>query len=138
MVQQDALGMTALLAGMRDSPAVPDGWDMVLNLSESAVQSLVRSDWDGASRTAEDRALLWVAPAEETGVHDVIEVKTDLPPPTVRLNLEDQAVQVSFAVESGTLQFGKAPAGLAARLRDARSSDDSGDVSAERESARNR
>lgn len=129
MVQQDALGMTALLGAMRDSPSVPDGWDLVLNLSESAVQALVRSDWEGASRTAEDRALLWVAPAEENGVHDVIEVKTDLPPPVVRLNIEDQAVHVTFAVESGTLQFGKAPAGLAARLRDAGSSDEDGDVS---------
>jgi hypothetical protein len=129
MVQQDALGMTALLAGMQDSPAVPDGWDMVLNLSQSAVQSLVRSNWDGTLRTDEDRPLLWVAPADVDGQHDVIEVKTDLPLPVVSLNVADQAMDVTFAIESGTLQFGKAPAGLVARLRDARSVQESGDVS---------
>ncbi|HVQ08896.1 MAG TPA: hypothetical protein VMS43_10735 [Allosphingosinicella sp.] len=129
MVQQDSPGMTALVVGMQDRPAVPDGWDMVLNLSQSAVQSLVRSNWDGASPTDEGRSLLWVAPAQVDGQHDVIEVRTELPLPAVSLSLADQAVHLAFPIENGTLQLGKAPAKLASRLRDAGSVKESDEVS---------
>lgn len=128
MVQRDSLGMTALLAGMRDSPAVPDGWDAVLNLSQSAVQALVLSDWTGAQGTAEDRSLLWVGPADVEGQHDLIEVKTDLPPPVVSLNVSGQSVDLNFAIDSGTMQLAKAPAGLVARLRGSQSNIESEDV----------
>jgi hypothetical protein len=129
MSQQDSPGMAALLVAMRDSPSVPDGWDAVLSLSRSAVQSLVRSNWDGASRTDQDRSLLWVAPAQVNGQHDVIEVKTDLPPPAVSLSVTGQAVHVDFGIDSGTIQFGKASAALVSRLRDTRSIVASGQVS---------
>ena len=129
MVQQDALDMVALLVGMQESPSVPDGWDAVLNLSQSAVQSLVLSDWNGASLTDNNRSLLWVAPTEVNGLHEVIEVKADLPLPAVDLSMADQTVHLRFVIESGTVQFGKVAAGLVSRLRDARSTGEGGDVS---------
>jgi hypothetical protein len=128
MSQQDSPGMAALLVAMQHSPSVPDGWDVVLNLSQSAVQSLVRSTWDGASRTDRDRSLLWVAPAEVNGQRDVMELKTDLPPPEVSLSVTGQAAHVNFGIDSGTLRFGQASAELLLRLPDTRSFVESGQV----------
>jgi hypothetical protein len=121
MVQRDTLGMKALLVGMQDSPTVPDGWDAVLNLSQSAVESLVRSNWDGASGIAGNRSLLWVGPADVDGQHDLITVKTDLPLPAIGLNVAEQAVEVSFAIDCGTMLVARAPAELVSRLGDAAS-----------------
>lgn len=121
MVQRDSLELKALLVGMKDCPAVPEGWDAVLNLSPSAVQSLVRSDWNSMTLTDEDRPLLWMSPAAVNGQHDLIDVNTDLPLPTIGLNLAKQAVDVSFAIDNGTLRTAKAPAELVSRLGDARS-----------------
>lgn len=128
MVQRDSLGMTALLVGMQDRASVPDGWDVVLNLSQSAVQSLVLSDWDGAPQAGEERPLLWVGPADVDGQHDVISVNTDLPVPAVSLNLAEQSVEVSFAIDSGTMLVARAPAELVSRCSDPRSVGDSGEV----------
>jgi len=128
MVQQDALGMTALLVAMRDGPSVPDGWDAVLNLSRSAVQALVHHNWNAGLVTERERSLLWVAPDEADGLHDVIEVKTELLSPVVSLSVADQAVQVQFAIENGTLHYGKAAAAHVARRDDARSLRESGTI----------
>jgi hypothetical protein len=119
MVQRDTLGMKALLIGMQDGPSVPDGWDAVLNLSQSAVEALVRSNWDGAPGTVENRSLLWVGPADVDGQHDLITVKTDLPLPAVGLNVAGQAVEVGFAIDCGTMLVARAPAELVSRLAEA-------------------
>jgi len=128
MVQQDARGMTALLGVMRDSPSVPDGWDATFNLSQSAVQSLVRHDWDAGFLSEKERSLLWVAPNEADGLHDVIEVKTELAPPVVSLRVADQAVQAHFEIDSGTLHYGKASAEHVARVGGARALRDGGGI----------
>ena len=120
MSAQASPGLSALLVAMQDSPAVPDGWDAVLNLSQSAVQSLVRSNWDRASRTDDNRSLLWVAPGQVNGHHDIMEVKADLPLPTVSLSVSHQAAHVSFGIDSATLRVGKAPAPLVSLLADTR------------------
>jgi hypothetical protein len=127
MSQQALPGMAALLAAMQENPSVPDGWDVVLNLSEPAVQSLVRSNWRGISPT--DYSLVWMAPFPMNGQYDVVEVETDLPPPAVSLSVIDQAVHVGFGIGSGTLRSGKAPAALVSSLPDARSVVESGEVS---------
>ncbi|WMT76956.1 hypothetical protein [Bradyrhizobium sp. Ash2021] len=127
MSQQALPGMAALLAAMEESPSVPDGWDVVLNLSQPAVQSLVRSNWHGKSPT--DYSLVWVAPVPVNGQYDVVEVETDLPPPAVSLSVTEQAVHVGFGIGSGTLRSGKAPAELVSSSRDARSVVESGEVS---------
>src|ERR1043165_5798218 len=116
MSLQDSPGMAALLAAMQDRRSVPDGWDVVLNLSEPAVQSIVRSTWRGGWGT--DQALVWVAPAPVNGQHDVVEVMTALPPPTVSLSVSDQAVAVDFEIGSGMLRSGKASVDLVSSVRD--------------------
>jgi len=128
MVQQDALGIAALLVVMKNSPSVPDGWDAAINLTQSAVQSLVQHNWNAGFLTERERSLLWVAPNQVDGLHDVIEVKTELPPPVVSLVVADQAVQVHFVIESGTLQYGKAAAEHVSHLRGARSLHKSGKI----------
>ncbi|MHB8268703.1 hypothetical protein [Bradyrhizobium sp.] len=127
MSQQALPGMAALLAAMEQSPSVPDGWDVVLNLSQPAVQSLVRSNWRGESATG--YSLVWVAPFPVDGEYDVVEVETDLQPPAVSLSAIDQAVHVGFGIGIGTLRFGKAPAQLVSGLGDPRKVVGSGEVS---------
>lgn len=123
MVQKDAPGMMALLSRMRATPSVPNGWDAMLTLSQSAVTSLVLSDWQGMAPADDTRSLLWVKPGDVNGLHEVVEVKTDLPRPAVGLNLADQTVDLGFTIDNGVMQFGKAPSALLSRLRDRRSSD---------------
>ena len=122
MAERDALDLAALLSRMRESPSVPEGWDAVLNLSQPAVEALVLSDWEGVPPTRDAPSLLWVAPGEVEGLHEVVEMKTDLPRPAVGLNLANQTVDLGVTIQSGTLQFGKAPSGLLAQLRDKGSS----------------
>jgi hypothetical protein len=108
MSQQVPAGVAPLLGAMQDSPSVPDGWDVALHLSEPAVQSVVRSNWNGAALT--DSSLLWVSPTAVNGQHDVVEVDTSLPPPAVSLDVAGQGVHVNFGIDSGTQRSGKLPA----------------------------
>ncbi len=118
MSEPPSPGLSALLVALRNNPAVPEGWDAVLSLSESAVQSLVRSNYAGASQTTAGRSLLWVSPDQVNGHHDVVQVKADLPAPAVSLSVSDQAAHVNFGIDSATLQSGKAPAAVVSRLAD--------------------
>lgn len=129
MSPQDSPDLAALLAAMRARPSVPDGWDAVLSLSQSAVQSVVRRNLAGALQTNKGRSLLWVAPAQANGQHDVVALNTDLSPPSVSLSVADQAVHVSFRIDGGTQQVGKAPAALVSRAADTRAVAESGGVS---------
>jgi len=108
--------VAALLDEMRKRALVPEGWDVALHLSQAAVQSLVHHAWDGTGAT---RALSWVAPAEVDGHHDVVDLQTELQPPKVGLDPAGQAATLAFAIDTGTLKLGKAPAELVARAPDA-------------------
>ncbi len=108
MSQQVPAAVAALLGAMQDSPAVPDGWDVALHLSEPSVQSVVRSNWNGTSQTGS--SLVWVSPNAVNGQHDVVEVNSNLPPPAVSLNAASQAVHVNFGIDNGTQRTGKLPA----------------------------
>lgn len=119
----------AHLVAMQDGPSVPEGWDIMLNLSQQAVQALVVSNWTRALGANGDRPLLWVAPGEVDGEHDIVVVKSALPRPEVSLNAADQAAHVDFEIDSGTLQVGRARAGLVSGLTDRRALVDSGEVS---------
>lgn len=114
-------GLAAFVGAMHDSPVVPEGWDMVLNLSQSAVQTLVWHSWDGAAAGDRDRPLLWVAPGEVDGQHDIVAVRSELPRPTVSLNSANHAAHLHFGIDSGTLQIGKVPAAVLRGVTDRRS-----------------
>lgn len=114
-------GLMAFAVGMQDRPVVPAGWDMVLNLSQPAVQSLVWRNWDGVMGAGDrDRPLLWVAPGAVEGQHDIVVVRSALPRPAVRLNPENHAVDLHFGIDTGTLRVGKVSAALLRGMPDRR------------------
>lgn len=129
MIQQAGPGMAALLAALQENPSVPEGWDVVLNLSQPAMQSLVQNNWRAVSPPDQTHSLRWLAAAAVDGQHQVVEVTTQLPPPTVGLSVDGQSVQIDFAIDSGTQRAGQAPADLVARLPDHHSVLASGGVS---------
>lgn len=111
MTQQALQAMAPLLDRMQAGPTVPQGWDVALHLSEAAVQALVRHNWDNAAQPCA-RAINWIAPGIVDGHHQVVDLQADLPPPDVTLDSGAQAARVAFAVESGILRVGQAPAHL--------------------------
>jgi hypothetical protein len=110
MSPQATGGLATIVAAMHGTPAVPEGWDAVLNLSESAVQSLVQNRCTGAAQARSDCPTLWWAAPQASAAHDVVQVRGDLPAPTVRLSVADQGIHISFALDSGTVQSAKVSA----------------------------
>lgn len=129
MAVQDAPEVAALLAAMRAKPSVPDGWDAAIHFSQAAVQSLLLGNRSAAPQDGPVRSLLWTAPEPVDGVHDVVGVTTALPPPAVTLNADNQVLHLSYAIASGTVQFGKVAADDVVQAGNSRTPIDEANVS---------
>ena len=102
--------LAALLAAMRKGPSLPEGWDVAVNLSQPAVQAIVASDWNGMPAKNASRTLVFAKLAADgpgaADRHDIVVLRADLPAPTIHLSQTDQAAQLVFRVDNGTLQPG--------------------------------
>ncbi|MBB4952324.1 hypothetical protein H4S14_000366 [Agrobacterium vitis] len=108
--------ISTLVARMREAPAVAEAWDVALNLSEAAMQALVSSRWNAKpTLTKEERALVWLAPAQVGGQHDILKIVTDLALPSTTLDTSAQTVKLGFTIDSGQMQTGKVPTETVAR-----------------------
>ena len=96
-----------MLASMVRVPTVPEGWDIAMHFSETAVQSLFHSNWD--SDGEEQHNITWVAPGEVEGHHEIVQITAPLNPPKVTLNSEKQQTSLGFDVVSGEISAGKIP-----------------------------
>ncbi|WP_413207810.1 hypothetical protein [Rhodospirillum sp. A1_3_36] len=121
--------MDDLLKAMSETPAVPEGWDLALNLSQNAVQSLLLSNWEGGTGKAKERGLTWLAPTQVDGQHDILEVRTDLSSPTVALDDSASVVTLTYGIDTGVLRIGKVSAERAAHMPDAQMLLQTNDVS---------
>lgn len=102
--------LSQIMEQLTASPSVSAGWNVAINLSSDAVQKLVHSNWDAGTQSTDERQMHWVAPGEVDGVHDVVSLQTQLSAPDVSLDHINQAAGLDFAIDSGLLRVGKAPA----------------------------
>lgn len=111
--------VTEQLDQLKNGSSVPDGWDVALHLSESAVQKLVQHNWDANTHARDERPISLITPEQTEGQHDVIEVQSNLCAPAVSLDQTTQAATLAFVLDQGTFRTGKVAAEIVAKVRDA-------------------